>query len=212
MWKLFKNKDDEIIKGEIIKRLDKLAQDTKTQFESLNVHIKNQIENQIENQIRDQISDQIENRIIKVIEKIESKQKETMLQLEDIDSLLQEELENRDNNNNGNGNDNNGLPKALMALIETIYDFYLYVEPGTPLFDQAEMMFGRSVKTAKDVELEVIVDEGANFDFRLHTAHGTEEEPNLPDGHIVKTLQCGFIYKDEILRRAVVIVNKLTDM
>ena len=129
------------------------------------------------------------------LDKIENRQKETSLQLEDLDSLLQEESRE-------------GLPEALMALIEIIYDFYQFADSDSPLYEQARMMFNKAVKSAKVVNLEVIADEGTVFDFRLHTAQGTESVPDLPDGCIIRTLQCGFMYRDKILRRAVVIINK----
>ena len=179
MWsRLFKGIKNE----EILNRIEKLAQNMEAQFQSLNHHVES--------------LDLRTAKQEKQMEKIETKQKETIIQLEDIDSFLQDD------------EISGGLPEALMVLVETIYDFFLYTEPDTPLFDQAKMMFDRAAKTAKGVGLEVVVDDGKNFDFRLHTAQGTENAHYLPDGHIVRTLQCGFIFKDEILRRAVVVVNK----
>lgn len=132
------------------------------------------------------------------LDKIENRQKETMLQIDDIDNFLQED------------NNQDGLPEALMALIEIIYDFYLYAGQDSALYEQAQMMLNKAKKSAESVGLEVVGGKGEVFDFRLCTVQGTDDAPDLPDGCITQVLQCGFIFKDEILRRAVVVVNKKT--
>jgi molecular chaperone GrpE (heat shock protein) len=134
------------------------------------------------------------------LRKIETKQKETGLQLEEIDGFLQ---------NSGN---ETSLLDALISLADIIYDFYYFAgtDPLSPLFEQARMMWNTTKNAAQSAGL-VIIDSGNEpFDFRLHSVESTEHDDCLPEGYVTKTLKCGYIYKDEITRRALVIINKKT--
>ena len=131
--------------------------------------------------------------------KIEMTQKETSLQLDGIDDFLQ------------NGSCEAGLVDALVALADTIGDFYYFAatDLSSPVFEQAQMMWNTAKKAAMAAELEIIDASNEPFDFRLYAAESTECNINMPNGFVIKTLKCGYIYKGEIVRRAAVIVNKL---
>jgi len=131
--------------------------------------------------------------------KIETKQKETSLQLEDIDDFIQ------------NGGRETALIDTLISLADTIYDFYYYAgtDEDSPLSEQARMMWNSAKTAAESAGLEIIDAGSEPFDFNFHSAENTEQDCYLPNGYVIKTLKCGYIYKDEVVRRASVIVNKI---
>lgn len=133
------------------------------------------------------------------LQKLETKQKETSLQLEEIDEFLQ-----------SNGSETE-LVDALVELADTIGDFYLFsaADKYSSLFEQAQMMWNTTINAAEAAGLGIIQAENEPFDIRLHSAENTEQDNSLPNGYIIKTLKCGYIYKDEVMRRAMVVVNKI---
>jgi len=175
------------------------------------------------------------------LRRIETKQKETSLQLEEIDGFLQGDVSAEA------ADTETALVDALVALADTIGDFYYFaasqekcdevipldganpnetergfvlVDPedteddvedegtGSPLFEQAQMMWNAAKNAAETAGLEIIDAEKEPFDFRLHSAESIEQDNDLPNGYVVKTLKCGYAYKDEVIRRASVVVNK----
>jgi molecular chaperone GrpE (heat shock protein) len=148
----------------------------------------------IDSGIYEHLADQSER-----LRRIETKQKETSLQLEEIDSVLQ------------SGGNEESLIEALIALADTIGDFYFFAacEPDTPLFDQAEMMWDSAKNAAESAGLVIIDATNEPFDFHLHSAESTEEDNSLPNGYVIKTIKCGYMCGDAVLRRAAVIVNKI---
>ena len=134
------------------------------------------------------------------LRRIETKQKETSIQLEEIDDFLQ------------TGGSESALVESLTALVDTIGDFYYFAadDEGSPLFDQAQLMWNAARSAAAAAALEIIDAESEPFDFRFHSVESAEQDDNLPNGYVIRTLKCGYIYKDEIIRRAAVVVNKST--
>lgn len=51
---------------------------------------------------------------------------------------------------------------------------------------------------------------GQAFDPALHEALGVASDPNLPDGHVARLVQSGYVLKGRLLRPAKVLVNKLS--
>jgi molecular chaperone GrpE (heat shock protein) len=129
--------------------------------------------------------------------KIETKQKETSIQLEDLDELLQD------------GGNKAALIDALIALVDTIGDFYFFAHEDSPLSEQARMMWNTAKNAAKSAGLEVIVAANEPVNFYLHAIESAEQNFDMPNGYVIKTLKCGYIYQNEIIRRAVVTVNKI---
>ena len=133
------------------------------------------------------------------LRRIETKQKETSIQLEEIDDFLQ------------TGGSESTLVEALTALVDTIGDFYYFAadDEGSPLFDQAQLMWNAARNAAATAGLEIIDAGSEPFDFRLHSVESAGQDYTMPNGYVIRTLKCGYIYKDEIIRRAAVVVNKL---
>ena len=131
--------------------------------------------------------------------RMENKQKETSLQLEEIDDFLQ------------TGGSETVLINALIEVSDTIGDFFYFTAAdfNSPLFEQAQMMWNTAKKTAEAAGLIIIDTSNEAFDFHLHSAESTEQNYDLPNGFVLHTLKCGYIYKDEVIRRAAVVINKI---
>jgi molecular chaperone GrpE (heat shock protein) len=133
------------------------------------------------------------------LRRIETRQKETSIQLEEIDELLQ------------NSDNETAFVDALIALADTIGDFYFFTaaDQSSPLFEQAQMMWNRARSAVEAVGLEIIDASDEPFDFRLHSAEGAEQNPDIPNGYVIKTMKSGYIYQEKVIRRAAVIINKI---
>jgi len=134
------------------------------------------------------------------LRRIENKQKETSLQLESIDDFLQ------------CGGTEPALVKAVIELSDKIEDFYRFVaaDVDSPLLEQARMMWRAAKNAAEAAGFEIIDAFDEPFDSGRHSAESTEQVENMPNGYVAKTLKCGYIYKDEVIRRAAVVVNVVT--
>jgi len=132
------------------------------------------------------------------LQKIEIMQKEISFQIEEIDSSLQ-----------GDG-DEMVFIDSLIALADIIGDFYYYAAENkdSPLFEQAHMMWNAAKNKADTAGLTIIEAADEPFDFNNHTINGTAWDNSLPAGYVIKTLKCGYIFRDEVIRQAAVIVNK----
>ena len=137
------------------------------------------------------------------LRRIETSQKETSIQLEEIDDFLQND-----------GNETaliDGFIDSLIILADTIGDFYFFSaeDMNSPLFEQASMMWNKAKNAVEAVGLEIIDANNEPFDFRLHSAQSTEENIGIPNGYVIRTLKFGYIYQDKVIRRAAVIINKI---
>jgi len=133
------------------------------------------------------------------LRRIDNKQKEMNIQLEEIDEFLQ---------NDGN---ETVFIDTLIALVDTIGDFYFYTigNRDSPLFEQAQMMWNNAKNAVEAVGLDIIDASNEPFDFRFHSVESAEENLDIPNGYVIKTLKFGYIYNDEVVRRAAVIINKI---
>jgi len=133
------------------------------------------------------------------LRRIETRQKEINIQLEEIDNFLQ------------NGGNETAFIDTLIALADTIGDFYFFAaaDESSPLFEQAQMMWNSAKSAIEAVGLDVIEANNEPFDFRFHSAEGTEQDPEIPNGYVIKTLKFGYTYEDKVIRRAAVIINKI---
>ena len=162
----------------------------------------------VETDIRESLAE-----ISERLHKIETKQRETSLQLEEIDGFLQGDV------NTEAADTEKTLVGALVALADAIGDFYYFANDAddadgakgvvSPLFEQAQMMWNAAKNAAEAAGLEIIDAAREPFDFRLHSAEGIEQDDGIPNGYVAKTVKCGYIYKKEVARRAAVVVNKI---
>jgi len=131
--------------------------------------------------------------------KIENRQKETGFQLEEIDDFLQ------------SGGNETVLVEALIAVTDTIGDFYYFAssDSESPLFEQAQMMWNTAKNSSEAAGVKIIDTDNEPYDFSLHSAESIEQNYDMPNGYVIKTLKCGYIYRDEVIRRAAVVINKI---
>jgi len=130
------------------------------------------------------------------LRRIENRQKEAALLLEDIDSALQE--------------DDSRLIHALIGILDMIHGFVAFAgkSKDDALLTQARMMYDSGRRAAHDAGLEVICAEGVSFDHRLHAIAATDHHQDLPNGYVIQTIRPGYLHNDKILRLADVAVNK----
>lgn len=156
-----------------------------------------QYTNRLETMLEDSIRKQ--NEADALLRKLEARQKETCFQLEDISESLQDD-----------GGENRSLIDTLISVAGYIEDFYMFSSEDvtSPLFDQAVMMWNTARKSLEGSGLKIIDRERVPLDFRLHSPERTGDDESLSDGYVLKTLASGYIYKDEVIKRSLVVVNK----
>ena len=145
---------------------------------------------------RRQILERFKN-LEKVIAAMDKRQKEMVIQLEELDSLMNE--------------DTAKVSKSFLTLSDIIYDFYCYSKKDEHVSDQAHMMWQNAVSTLKKSDIEVVQPTGDVFNYHLHIAHSVTNDPEIPNEHVSETLKCGYVSNDTILRRATVMVNKTSE-
>jgi len=128
--------------------------------------------------------------------RIEARQKETSLQLEEISEFLQDGVDE--------------ASEAAMALFGIVFDFSEFCNRSQDavLAEQAVMMRNHGVRALEKAGFGVIEPYRVPFDFNLHTIEDKEDVDGLSDGMVVRTLRPGFVRDGKILRRAAVVVNK----
>jgi len=133
------------------------------------------------------------------LRKVDNRQKETSIQLDEISELLQEDT-----------SEVRLLIDALTAIAGQLENFYLFAseDKQSSLFEQAGMMWGAARKSLEGAGITTIGGEGFPVDFLLHSPVRTDADERFPEGYVLKTLESGYVYKSEIIKRASVIVNK----
>jgi len=130
------------------------------------------------------------------LHKVETRQKETILQLDEISDRLQDD------------NDEHALAMALISAIDIIEDFYRLTIDDPHLSAQSQMMWSAAMKAATAGGLEAIDNQGQLPDVKRHSIESTAYDPTMPNGVIIKTLKCGYLYKNEVLRTAAILLNR----
>lgn len=71
-----------------------------------------------------------------------------------------------------------------------------------------KMIYGSFVNVLNNIEVKEIECDGLEFDPVYHQAVLTEKDETKPSGVILEVLQKGYIYKDKVIRPAMVKVNE----
>ena len=71
-----------------------------------------------------------------------------------------------------------------------------------------KMIYGNLINVLNKCEVKEIKAEGLEFDPNFHQAVLTEKDENKPSGVVLEVLQKGYIYKDKVIRPAMVKVNE----
>ena len=129
--------------------------------------------------------------------KIETKQKETTIQLDTINETLLD----------GDMIFIDAIIKTLEA-IEDLYQFSATRETSgytTPI----NTMWQKALTAVAPTGLEVISTTGGSFDAHIHSIVATQKDPYKSNGEVLKILKAGYKYKSQVLQTAAVEVNKL---
>ena len=71
-----------------------------------------------------------------------------------------------------------------------------------------KMIYGNLIGVLNKIEVKEIEASGVEFDPNFHQAVLTEKDENKPSGVVLEVLQKGYIYKDKVIRPAMVKVNE----
>ena len=71
-----------------------------------------------------------------------------------------------------------------------------------------KMIYGSFVNVLNNIEVKEIECDGLEFDPVYHQAVLTEKDETKPSGVILEVLQKGYMYKDKVIRPAMVKVNE----
>lgn len=71
-----------------------------------------------------------------------------------------------------------------------------------------KMIYGNLISVLNKIEVKEIEASGVEFDPKFHQAVLTEKDENKPSGVVLEVLQKGYIYKDKVIRPAMVKVNE----
>ena len=131
-----------------------------------------------------------------IVRKIEKTQRETVLQLEEIDAAINE------------GADKTILP--IIDIADIVYDFYYFARKDDMLKSQAQMMWNNAKKSMSSAGIDILEPTGEQFNHNLHVVQDIIIDSNIPHEVITATLKCGYVHEAMILRRSTVVVNKHT--
>ena len=71
-----------------------------------------------------------------------------------------------------------------------------------------KLIYGNTINILNKFDVKEIASEGVEFDANYHHAVLTEHDDNKPEGVVLEVLQKGYIYKDKVIRPAMVKVNE----
>lgn len=71
-----------------------------------------------------------------------------------------------------------------------------------------KMIYSSLIKILNDYEVKEIIASGSEFDPNYHQAVITEKDETKPAGVVLEVLQKGYMYKDKVIRPAMVKVNE----
>ena len=71
-----------------------------------------------------------------------------------------------------------------------------------------KMIYTNLLNVLNKCEVKEIAADGVEFDPKYHQAVLTEKDENKPSGVVLEVLQKGYMYKDKVIRPAMVKVNE----
>ena len=108
-----------------------------------------------------------------------------------------------------------GASNVLLKLLPVVDNFERGIasipedERESAVYTGMDMIYKQLEKTLEDLGVTPMDAEGKPFDPNLHNAVMQAADERYPDGSVVMELQKGYIYKDSVLRHAMVSVNDL---
>lgn len=154
-------------------------------------------------------------RMSTLLAQFKKKQNSIEMQTEEIFSLLEEQSEN----GGTDGADTkierlkaarDTLLQALIGAADLIEDYYIYAEAhgDASMREQAALMWHTQCKKMTAAGLIRIADEDTPVDPSLNHIEGITHRADLPEGWITGVIKSGYRYKERVIRRSSVVVNK----
>lgn len=109
---------------------------------------------------------------------------------------------------------NEDMASELLPVIDN-FERAIKMDDSSDLSDEVsrflegfKMIYGNLINILNKYEIKEIKADGLEFDPNYHQAVLTEKDENLPAGVVLEVLQKGYIYKDKVIRPAMVKVNE----
>ncbi|MDO4375924.1 MAG: nucleotide exchange factor GrpE [bacterium] len=108
---------------------------------------------------------------------------------------------------------NEDLAKSLLPILDNFeraikLDDNDLSDEVSKFLSGFKMIYGSFVNVLNDIEVKEIDCDGLEFDPVYHQAVLTEKDENKPSGVVLEVLQKGYMYKDKVIRPAMVKVNE----
>lgn len=108
---------------------------------------------------------------------------------------------------------NEDLAKSLLPILDNFeraikLDDNDLSDEVSKFLSGFKMIYGSFVNVLNNIEVKEIECDGLEFDPVYHQAVLTEKDETKPSGVILEVLQKGYIYKDKVIRPAMVKVNE----
>lgn len=102
------------------------------------------------------------------------------------------------------------LVQGLIATLDQLEHIYRYtVENEQDSWsEQIKLLWSSAATDLLPLGLARIEGEQARFDVRFHVAAQVQEHKEIQDGVILNVLRCGYLYQNQLLRKAEVVVNR----
>jgi len=108
---------------------------------------------------------------------------------------------------------NEDLAKSLLPILDNFeraikLDDNDLSDEVSKFLSGFKMIYGSFVNVLNNIEVKEIDCDGLEFDPVYHQAVLTEKDENKPSGVVLEVLQKGYMYKDKVIRPAMVKVNE----
>lgn len=108
---------------------------------------------------------------------------------------------------------NEDLAKSLLPILDNFerairLDDNDLSDEVSKFLSGFKMIYGSFVNVLNNIEVKEIECDGLEFDPVYHQAILTEKDETKPSGVILEVLQKGYMYKDKVIRPAMVKVNE----
>lgn len=102
------------------------------------------------------------------------------------------------------------LVRGLITTLDQLEHIYRYTvenEQGS-WAEQIKLLWNSAATDLMSLGLTRIEGEQTRFDVRFHVAVQVQEHKEIQDGMILAVLRCGYLYQNQLLRKAEVVVNR----
>ena len=145
------------------------------------------------------------------VKKLDSRQDEMVMAVEDLIEGLQEQNEINAEAIAGKEKEINALVSAMIVAADYTEDFYNYAkEAGNQeILEQARFFWNALNKKFSSAGLTRIADENTSADPVYNHISAVEISDEIfKPGVIIKTLRSGYVYRGKVIRKSEVVVSK----